>query len=55
MLDTELLHVLRPDGAGPVRCPGPGHGPHLHPGEMRGVKLQDRGVVVGMTSTYKQP
>ena len=51
MLYTELLHVLRPDGAGPVRCPGPGHGPHLAPGEMQGVQLEDRGVEIGTTST----
>ena len=51
MLDTELLHVLPPDGAGPVRCPGPGHGPHLAPGETLRVKLEDRGVEVGTTST----
>ena len=52
MLDTELLHVLRPDGAGPVRCPGPGHGPHLAPGEVRGVQLEDGGVVISVASKH---
>ena len=52
---TEPLHILPLDSADPVSCPGPGHVPHLHPGKMCGVQLEDRGVVVSVASTYKQP
>ena len=41
--DTELLHLLCPDHAGPVQVPGLDHLPHLAPGEGGGVKLQNSG------------
>ena len=49
---TEPLHILPPDGAGPVSCPGPGHVPHLHPGKMCGVRHEDVEVIGIMTSNW---
>ena len=54
LLSRELLvilhvdHASRPAGDGTVCCHGMGHVPHLDPGELVRLKLQNSGMVVVM-------